>query len=358
MTAEKREESAIPISGEGASESATGMPSPLSPGNPAILSSCHPVILSSRHPVTPSPLRAWFYLIWLSWQRQARARLMVWIALGLLAFFTFIVVLNTQAGRWSMAHWRSPPRVGQSYGKFVETMQNVQGEMPWDISGNSARFMAAGAYGNVVHQGSGFFVFSNWVVFSIFTTFLLPLWTLSFATDALGREREAGNMLWLLTRPLPRPAIYLAKFVATLPWCLGLNVGGFALICLAAGAPGRLALAVYWPAVLWGTLAFAALFHLLGAWLRRAAVAAILYSFFLETIMGNLPGHLKRLSLSFYTRCLMFDRAHDLGIHPERPNFYLPVSGTTAWCILAGATVVLLGVGMVWFSRSEYLDVS
>jgi len=129
-------------------------------------------------------------------------------------------------------------------------------------------------------------------------------------------------------------------------------------LCAVAGAPGRLALAVYWPAVLWGTLAFSALFHLMGVWFRRAAVVGILYAFFLETVMGNLPGHLKRASISFYTRCLMFDRAHDLGIHPDRPATYLPVSGSTALYVLAGVTVCLLLVGMFVFSRKEYQDLS
>src|SRR5437660_933033 len=80
-----------------------------------------------------------------------------------------------------------------------------------------------------------------------------------------GREREAGNLLWVLTRPRSRPVIYLAKYLALLPWCLLLNLGGFAVICQMANSPGRLALAAYWPAVLWATLAFAALFHLMGA---------------------------------------------------------------------------------------------
>jgi hypothetical protein len=96
----------------------------------------------------------------------------------------------------------------------------------------------------------------------------------------------------------------------------------------------------------------------MGAWFRRAPVVGILYAFFLETVMGNLPGHVKRASISFYTRCLMFDRAHDLGMHPERPGVYLPVSGTTALYVLAGLTLGLLAVGVVVFSRKEYLDVS
>src|SRR5439155_13564680 len=91
-------------------------------------------------------------------------------------------------------------------------------------------------------RSAGFTLFSRAVIFPIFTTFLLPLLSLSFATEALGREREDRNLLWLLTRPLPRPAIYLAKYVAVLPWALGLNLGGLAVLCLAAGAPGWTAL--------------------------------------------------------------------------------------------------------------------
>ena len=161
----------------------------------------------------------------------------------------------------------------------------------------------------------------------------------------------------MLSRPLPRPAIFLAKYLALLPWCVALNLGGFALLCSLAGPPGRLALALYWPAVLWATLALAALFHFMAACWRRTAVLAILYAFFLETIAGNLPGHLKRLSISFYTRCLMFEQAQEVGIQPVIPGYYLPVSGTFAWWTLAGVTVGMLALGMIVFSRREYLDV-
>src|SRR5262249_61726178 len=118
--------------------------------------------------------------------------------------------------------------------------------------------------------------------------------------EARGGEREQRTLLCTLTRPLPRPAVYLGKFVALLPWCLVLNLDGFAMICLAGGETGRAALAIYWPAVIMGTVAFAALFHLMGALFRRPPVVAILDSFFLATIMGNLPGPLQPGSISFY----------------------------------------------------------
>jgi ABC-2 type transport system permease protein len=301
--------------------------------------------------------RAFCYLILLSWQRQARAHLLVWVAVGLLILTALLVYLVDRQGRWSMVGRRLPDRSGQTYGQYLAQMEQVD-QLPWDFATKTVQQLELGPIQAVLYRGSGFFVFSNSLVFTIFATFLLPLWSLSFATEGLGREREARNLLWVLTRPLSRPAVYLAKFLALLPWCLLLNLGGFALLCLLVGRNGRLAFAVYWPAVLIATVAFAALFHFMGACWRRAPVIAILYTFFFETIAGNLPGHLKRLSLSFYTRCLMFENAHAYGIRPDRPGIYLPVSGSVALAVLAGVTVALLLAGMVLFARKEYLELT
>jgi hypothetical protein len=135
-----------------------------------------------------------------------------------------------------------------------------------------------------------------------------------------------------------------------------LTLGGFVLLCAAAGSPGWTALAVYWPAVLCGTLAFSSVFCLVGAVFRQPAVVAIVYSFFLETILGNMPGYLKRVSISFYIRCMMFGEATQYGVEAEKPTVYLPVDGTTAFLVLLGIAVGFLLFGMIVFSRKEYVS--
>ena len=316
----------------------------------------------------PSAWRAWRALVWLSLARQARARQMVAIALGLVAVSVLIVGFLSLTGRWSMARWRFPPRVGPTFPAVADQAQLVASIAHPDPGGQAVSAAVLGSFRVLVLDdvrgddgspmpGGGFVVFCRAVVFLVFLGFLLPLWSLSFATEAIGGERESGGLLWLLTRPIPRPAVYLARFVALLPWALGLNLGGFALLCLAAGPPGRLALWLFWPAVFWATLAFAALFLLIGACFRRPAIVALLYSFCLEMILGNLPGYLKRASVSFYARCMMFDQASEYGVQPEKPSVFLPVDGTTALLVLASATVVLLGLGMWLFSRTEYDEV-
>jgi ABC-2 type transport system permease protein len=264
----------------------------------------------------------------------------------------YVALINYRTG-WSLAERRVRLGPGPA-SRAVTTYKDALSVLTALRQGPVEQAAAAAA--SAVLVTSDFLRFSRGIVFTVFLSFLMPLWSLSFATQALGGDRENRVMVWLLTRPLPRSAVYLAKFVALLPWVVGLNLGGFALLCLVAGEPGRLALRLYWPAVLAGTLAFAALFHLIGAWFRRPAVVALVYAFFLELVAGDLPGLLKRASISFYTRCLMFDAAGTYGVGPERPAVYAPVDGPTAWVVLLGITVGLTALGMVLFARMEYSD--
>jgi hypothetical protein len=335
----------------------------MSADSPVTLSPCRLVPLSSYH-----ALRAWCFLVWLCFLRLARLRQMVGIALAVLVLMATVVGLTTYAGRGGMEkwQWRYPGRVvpvpGVPYTRltFEETVRGLE-LLPRVVAGPAAAMALQDAFAvasEISLKQSRFYLFSNWFIFSVFLGFLLPILSLSFATEALGGEREGRTLVWLLIRPLPRWSIYLAKFVALLPWSLGLTVGGFALLCAMAGSPGHLAFRLYWPAVLGGTLAFCALFHMMAACSRRAAVVALVYSFFLETILGSMPGSMKRISLSFYTRCLMFEAARPYGVHPEKPSIYLPVNGMTAWSVLLAVTVVLLFAGMVIFARSEYQDLT
>src|SRR5205807_5381943 len=84
-----------------------------------------------------SALRAWLYLVWLSWQRQARARQMVWIALGLLVFSTVVVALNTAGGRWGMSQWRFFGRGGPTYGEWLARSEVVAQALPYPTPARS-----------------------------------------------------------------------------------------------------------------------------------------------------------------------------------------------------------------------------
>jgi ABC-type transport system involved in multi-copper enzyme maturation permease subunit len=251
--------------------------------------------------------------------------------------------------------------------------------------------------------------FAQFIFVDVYLILFLPLLCLCFGTQALGGEWEERSLVWVLTRPIPRPLIYLAKFVAALPWTLGCTLGGMWLAGLAAGTkhiawhwnavlaqhqpaagpftapllfpnlltttewhpqktwPGLEVVEQLWPAIALGSLAYLALFVLLGALFRRSTVIGMAYAFLLEAFFGLTPGLLKRISLTFYTKCLAFDLAKDhtwptyegtLGIVPDTKTLFLPVSGEIARYVLITVILLLLGLGMWRFSRMEYRDLS
>jgi hypothetical protein len=137
-----------------------------------------------------------------------------------------------------------------------------------------------------------------------------------------------------------------------------LTVGSFGLICLFGGPAGRQTFWLLWPSVLCGALAFSSLFFFIGAFARHPAIVSIVYTFFLEVILHLMPGYLKRVSISFYTQSMMYDALSPYGIEPSQPQTFLAVDGLTACLTLLGVTVGFLVLGMIWFGRKEYHEIS
>lgn len=327
----------------------------------------------------PSAARAWCVLVAHTAQRHWRVRQMGWVSLGLLGLVVFWVALVTQRDGWNWADQRARRSFGSNRseaqrllpanrydaatgGANDKLLRPHEVPNPLNPTEDALRSLILSVPKAVVSSETflrhwGFMTYSRWVVHLVFFGFVLPLFTLSYATAAFGTDRESRSLVWLMTRPIPRSGIYLAKFLGTLPWCLAFGLGGFAAVCLAGGPLGREALARYWPAAAAATVAFASLFHLVGAIFRRPVVVGLVYVFFFEAVVAALPGSLKLLSLTFYARSLMYNEADAAGYPVEMlPAMAGAVSDVTAWSVLCCAAVGINLVGMYLFARSEYRD--
>ncbi len=343
----------------------------------------------------PSPLTGFLVLVAHSFKRHWRVRQMGWVSLGLLGLtVTWVAAITLSGPGWRLEDRRNR-RFGVTFREYGEQLrpaaryktlgaelqaaaaplQNypppppvtarlahpVETPTPLDPRADALRSLILSVPHAVLSSEKfrrdwAFTHFTRSVPLGAFVGFVLPLFTLAFASGAIGTERESRSLVWLLTRPLPRPAIYLATFLGALPWCLLFGVGGFAALCLAGGDLGREAFAAFWPAAAGGTVAFAALFHLLGATFRRPVVVGLVYVFFFEALVALLPGSLKLLSLSFYARSLIYNEAVAAGYPGAMLEVPEAVSAATAWVVLAAATLLLLLVGAWRFARAEYRD--
>lgn len=200
--------------------------------------------------------------------------------------------------------------------------------------------------------------FSNLVVMDVFLSGLVPLLTLIYATSAFGDEREDRTLVYLLTRPLGRWRIYLAKGAGVVPVAMGVVLGSFYLICLVGGEPGQSVFLRFLPGLAIGTLAYTVLFLLFGAVAPRPLIMSVVYAFLVETIVGNMPGSLKRMAISYHTRCLLFNAGADIGVAPENPRHFVAISPGTASLVLWLVVAFLLLWGCIAFQRREYRDLA
>jgi ABC-2 type transport system permease protein len=333
--------------------------------------------------ISQSVVRAWGVLVVHSFQRLWRVRQMGCVSLGLLAVVvSWVAVVTASPAGWELRDRRvrrwlptyreyaeqqlphnryDPQRYDTKFIRGVAPMLPHEVPVPLSPLRNSIQSLILSIPHAVLQSERfvkdwGFMNYSRWVILGAFLGFVLPLFTLSYATAAFGTDRESRSLVWLMTRPIPRSGIYLAKFLGALPWCILFGLGGFAALCLAGGEHGRRAFALYWSAAVLATITFSALFHLIGAIFRRPVVVGLVYVFFFEALVGSLPGSLKLLSLTFYARCLMYNSAHAAGYPVEMLEVSQTVTSTTAFAVLSVAAVALTVLGMLLFSRSEYRD--
>jgi len=194
------------------------------------------------------------------------------------------------------------------------------------------------------------------IVLPLYMGFLLPVICLGYASAAIADERTGETLVYLLTTNIPRPLIYLSKYAAALLLTLGMTLGGLSALCLVPGEIGREALGAFWTVTTCATAAYVGLFLLFSAGVRRATFLALAYALMIETLTGNIPGVVKRITVSFYAKSWLYESGESLDLAPGGVALGLfdPVTAATAQWVLGLASVGFVALGMWLFSRKEY----
>jgi ABC-type transport system involved in multi-copper enzyme maturation permease subunit len=207
-------------------------------------------------------------------------------------------------------------------------------------------------------QLTGFDLYAG-IVAVYYVRNVLPLAALFYATSLIADEVEGKTLTYLLTRPVPRPAILLGKFGAyvatTLTLALPATVITFFLLATAQGVTGVSAavpdLLRDLGAIALTLVVYGAFFALLGVVLRRPMIPGLLFLFVWE-LLANLPGYLPRFTLSAWVRSLIRHR-------PAEEGFAGLFGQVLPWdqslFVLSAATVVFLGLAFWIFSGREYV---
>jgi ABC-2 type transport system permease protein len=166
---------------------------------------------------------------------------------------------------------------------------------------------------------------------------LLPVVALIVGTGVLGSEIDDGTVVHILTKPLPRREIVLAKLaVAVSVTALATGVPMFVAGAIIDSTRFGLALAV---ACVVGSLGYCAVFLALSLLTRRPVLVGLLYVLVWEGLLGNLLSGTRVLSIQQYVLTIA-DRMAPSDLLTGRVS--LPVAVAMSAVFLVAFTVLAI----------------
>ncbi|MDH5279864.1 MAG: ABC transporter permease [Thermoleophilia bacterium] len=176
----------------------------------------------------------------------------------------------------------------------------------------------------------------------LIVTTLLPLAAVVYGTAVLGAEIEDGTAVYLLSKPVSRARIVLAKLAAS--WVLTsatvlLAAVGAGTVALYGEAHDRIVLG-FGVALVAGALVYSALFLLLSLVTSRALIAGLVYVFVWEGVVNSLFAGTRLLSVRHYT----------LGIADAIVDVPSGVFDAKLGFVSAIALMAAVGLGATWYA--------
>lgn len=190
----------------------------------------------------------------------------------------------------------------------------------------------------------------------------LVILTVVFCTGVVSQEVEQKTIVYLLTRPVRRWVLLLAKFTAALVFVTAAVCVGDLLLAAVTYGPAHLKGTPVGRDLLilpLGALAYGALFLLLATLFSKPLVYGLLFAFGYESWVPTLPGSFAKWSLMAHLRVLAphaeppkagFDIGELLQLlAPDR------IHPGLAWRVILLVPVVCLAAACIAFSCGQYV---
>jgi ABC-type transport system involved in multi-copper enzyme maturation permease subunit len=208
---------------------------------------------------------------------------------------------------------------------------------------------------------------STEILMVFFLQFYIVLLALFYGTSVTAEEVENRTLAYLITRPVPKPAIVLGKYGAY-------TVLMFAMVGLSLAVSYFIINARRWhdPAVLGtffrylgvlglGIVAYTAFFTFLGTILKRSIIVGLVFGFGWENVIQYFPGSTQRFSIVHYLKSLLPFQPAPSGLASGGKGVALllfrlqPTRPWLAILALAVITAAFLALACWLFRMKEYL---
>jgi ABC-2 type transport system permease protein len=201
------------------------------------------------------------------------------------------------------------------------------------------------------------------IIWLLYVRFIVPVLGVFYGTALIADEVDDKTITYLFTRPIPRGAVLLGKYLAYLACTTLLILPSvvlvyFVIVPLGGGSVGRA-----FPLLLAdlgmlaaGLAAYGAVFAAVGTRLKRPLVVGLVFAFGWEPGVLLFPGYLKRLTVAYYLQALVPHAMPDDSSITVLLQVFREVPGIALSLIaLAGITAAMLWLAVHWVATREYV---
>ncbi|MEW6320820.1 MAG: ABC transporter permease [Acidobacteriota bacterium] len=199
------------------------------------------------------------------------------------------------------------------------------------------------------------------MIWMLFLRFIVPVLGVFYGTALMADEVEDKTITYLFTRPIPRGAVLVGKYLAYLV-CTALVVLPsvmivYFLVVPFGQIPGTFRHLVTDLGLLGlGLAAYGAVFAFVGAAFKRPLVIGLVFAFGWEQVALALPGYLKQFTLAFYLQALVPHAMPQEGVVSLLQGLFREAPGAwTAMGWLAVYVVSFLYLAARVVERREYV---
>jgi ABC-type transport system involved in multi-copper enzyme maturation permease subunit len=156
---------------------------------------------------------------------------------------------------------------------------------------------------------AGFGIFGV-MIWMLFLRFIVPVLGVFYGTALMADEVEDKTITYLFTRPIPRGAVLVGKFLAYLACTFlvvlpSVMIVYFLLVPLSQ-VPGTFGnLLVDLGLLALGLAVYGGVFSFVGAFFKRPLVIGLIFAFGWEQVVLALPGSMKQFTIAYYLQALV-----------------------------------------------------
>jgi ABC-type transport system involved in multi-copper enzyme maturation permease subunit len=198
------------------------------------------------------------------------------------------------------------------------------------------------------------------MIWLLYVHVIVPVLGVFYGTALIADEVDDKSITYLFTRPIPRRAVLIGKYLSYLACTTLLVLPSviavyFLIVPINGGSVGR-----SFPSLLGdlgvlvaGLIAYGAVFALVGARLKRPLAVGLVFAFGWEPGVLLVPGYLKRATVAYYLQALVPQAmpldTGTVGILTQMFDRFPSVTTSLAWL----ATVT---VGALWWASQVVED--